>query len=110
MATGGKMRRRDQPACMDGDSRMGKVTAAIGTWGKESKRRLLVVKSWSGVLGTRWVRAAPSDPVTAAALMGVRPCALLTCLHGEMENQSCSILEPLRFCCPVGQAVLQQLV
>lgn len=28
----GKMRRRDQPTCMDGDSRTGKVTAASGTW------------------------------------------------------------------------------
>lgn len=30
----GKTRRRDQSACMDGDSRTGKVTVAIGTWGE----------------------------------------------------------------------------
>lgn len=34
---------------------------------------------------------------------GVRPYALLTCLHRNMEKESCSILEPLRFCCLVGQ-------
>lgn len=32
--------------------------------------RLSVAKSWSGVLGMPRVRAAPSDPVTVAPLMG----------------------------------------